>query len=107
MKIKVSKVMAKELAKAFKNREGYKDCKVEYIEMGAFDFSMQVDASHFAHEVDWDMAKSKFKVIRVLYPYDWYANPRYITTKDLDWAFEHCDKTYEGFIDKAMELMEC
>lgn len=107
MKILVTKTMAKELAKAFKNHKCYKDCKVDFVEMGSYDFSMNVDMDTFAHEIDWDCAKGKFKVIRVLYPCDWWAMPKYLTTEDLNWAFKHSDKTYDGFIAKALELMEC
>jgi hypothetical protein len=93
MKIKVSNPMTKEIRKAL-------DDIIEtaaITKMSIEEYKWNVDLDVIYHEDDWDAEANKFKVIRITYPAECYAPPRYITTQDLNRVFRHSDRTYDGF----------
>lgn len=101
MVVKVTKKMASVLAKEFK------DYEIEYQEMTEQVYSYCVDIDSFKHENDYDFITNKFKVIKIIYPADYYALPSYLTTNDLLKCFEKSDKTYNSFIEKVKDEIEC
>lgn len=77
MQCKVTKVMAKTLQKYIKKYQ------FEYIEMSAEQYELYVGYDLLEHENDFDWNKGRFKVIRVIYPLEYYACDSYLTTNDL------------------------
>ena len=101
MRVKVTKKMASVLAKEFK------DYTIEYTEKSTRDYEWSVDIDSFNHENDYDFLKDRFKVIKVIYPADYYACNKYLTTNDLLKCFKKSDKTYNGFIAEVKNEIEC
>jgi hypothetical protein len=44
--------------------------------------------------------------IKVIYPYDYYALPNYLSTRDLTKIYNRSDKTYDGFMKAVLEEIE-
>lgn len=100
MRVKVSKTMVKQLQKEFKNY------LIVYEEMTINDYRWCVNSDLLGNENDYDYEKSKFKVIKVLYPYEYYAMPKYLTTNDLGKCFRKSNKTYNSFINEIKNEIE-
>lgn len=105
MKVKVSKVMAAAIKKeiAAGNYPGIESA--QYCEMSADNYRLFVDCFGL-NITDYDYNKSVYKAIQVTYPADYYAMPRYITTKDLNQAFKESDKSYIGFFKALYKIIE-
>lgn len=85
MKVKVSKVMAKHIAKVLKEHGiRFEEVSVQKMSEGLyrfqFGFNALLDADDYG---DYEWGKDEYKVIRIVYPYEDYAMPTYITTKNL------------------------
>lgn len=105
MKVKTSKVFAKELQKELQAHGLSYACYQASLSPRAFRWN--VDMDDYNHEQDYDYTTDTFKVIVVEYPYDYYACPRYITTKDLTRIFNNCaDKTWGDFVKAFIEEIE-
>ena len=91
MKVKATKTMVKELKKHLP--EGY---NITLEKMSERQFALYVDINTYNHEHDYNINDGKFSVIKIIYPYEYYAMPKYITTKDLSKIFKTCNKTWEG-----------
>ena len=100
MKLKCTKVMAKLL------NEKIKDYEITLEKMTERQFAFLVDLDSFNHEIDFDCATNKFNVLCVNYPQDYYANNRYITTKELIKIYNQSNKTLDGFIQSFFEYVE-
>lgn len=65
-------------------------------------FKILVDFDVWEHEIDYDFTTGKFKVIKVVYPDNFYACDNYITTKDLQRIIQtfasNEQKTLDNFI---------
>lgn len=97
MKLMVSKVMAKTLNSALKT----KDMKIEYDEMSYDRYRLCVSYNALEHTNDWSFEKSAFKVLRVVYPDDYCAVDRYVTTNDLQRILHNTNKnTLEEFANE-------
>lgn len=92
MRVKVSNVMIKEMKKILP--ENY---SIYLLEMNPELYRIHIDADIFRNESDFDYKKNVFKVIQVVYPPEYYAMPRYITTNDLHKIYKHSDGTFNGF----------
>lgn len=102
MKVKVSKVMAKAIADAMKKR-GVKLEEVSVVSYTEQFYSMNVGDVFYALDYgDYDWETQKFKAIRIVYPYGYYAMPAYLTTKRLVTFAKRCD----GSMDKFMNLIQ-
>ena len=101
MKVKATKVMAEMLNKKFKEHNDGYDVSLE--KMSERRFSVNVDLNSFDHDDDYDYKTGQFNVICVMYPLDYYACNRYLTTKDLVRAFQKSDKTLDGFAEAVYE----
>lgn len=104
MKIQVSKVFADFINKTVPNVEASvrKMSENEYrIHVGIFALW---DAEQYG---DYDWQTGKYKAIVVLYPDDYYACPRYITTKELDNEFKRRGvKDAEGLKSMIKDMIE-
>ena len=65
-----------------------------------------VDYDVLSNETDWNYETSRFKVIRIGYPANYYAMPRYLTTRELNKIFSRSDKTADGFISEIRAAIE-
>lgn len=83
MLVKVSKQMAKEL-----NRN-LKDIEVFYEELDFNQYERNVDIYSYMHDEDWVGKSNKFKVLRLVYPAEYYAIDRYVTSGDLAMVYRH------------------
>ena len=101
MKVKATKVMAEMLNKKFKEHNDGYDVSLE--KMSERRFSVNVDLNSFDHDDDYDYKTGQFSAICVMYPLDYYACNRYLTTKDLVRAFQKSDKTLDGFAEAVYE----
>lgn len=104
MKIQVSKVFADFINKTVPNVEASvrKMSENEYrMHVGCF---AAWDAEQYG---DYDWQTGKFKAIVVLYPDDYYACPRYITTKELDNEFKRRGvRDAEGLKSMIKDMIE-
>ena len=97
MKAIVSKVMAKTLNNALNTI----DMKIEYHEMSYEAYSTFVSYDTLEHTNDWNFEKSVFKVLRIIYPEEYYAMPQYATTNDLQRILRNTSKnTLEEFVNE-------
>ena len=101
MQVKVSNPMKKFVAVALTGLGSVTLEKMTYEQ-----FKLYVDYDPFRHETDWDGTKNTFKVLKVVYPFDCYASPAYITTRDLNKVFRESDGTAEGFTQALIAQYE-
>ena len=87
MKCTTTKTMVKELQKRFPT----------------LSFSLiEKDTGWFDDSRDYNPKTGKTKFIKVVYPDEFYAMPRFLSTKDLEEGLRKSDRTLEGFLN-AME----
>jgi hypothetical protein len=93
MKIKVTKVFAKFI------ESNCPKLSAEVVEMSANSYGYNVGSIFDAGD-DYDPATGKFKAIRVNYPPEWYASPRYISTAQILEEFHRNNvTTAAGLVD--------
>lgn len=76
-------------------------CQVDLVALTPQEFRCFVDIDDYNHEVDYDWKTSLFKVIRIIYPYEYYACNKYLTTKDLSYCLKQSNKTFDGFMSEV------
>lgn len=96
IKIKVTNTMTKLIKKALPQY------RVELVKLSQEEFKWYVDFNIWSNEVDFCYNDYKFKAIRIIYPPEWYACDKYLTTKDLEYNFKQSDKTLNGFIEQVV-----
>lgn len=96
MNVQVSKAMTNEINNYFKNN-GI-PYKAQYETMTPAAFGWNVDINTEQHEADFLPASGKMRAIKILYPEDFYACPRYVTTRELLRVFRKSNKTLAGFL---------
>lgn len=96
MKVKVSKVFAAFINKAAKEL-GFK-AQASVVTMSAHAYKMDVSMDLFAAEDcgDYDWTTGECKAIRVEYPAEYYAMPKYLTTAELTKACRRRQVTTEA-----------
>lgn len=99
MKVKASQVMVKELKKHIQ------EYSITLEKLSERAFSLYVDIDSYKHDADYNINTGLFNVIKVSYPYECYAMPKYITTADLLKVFKNSDKTLNGFIESFKEYV--
>ena len=87
MRVETTKTMVKEINKNFKNNEKFKDyyATVEKVR---------------------DFFEGEKQVIKIIYPYGYYALPLIIDNRELNRIFKNSDKTYQGFFNDLLEYVE-
>lgn len=103
MKVKVSKTMVKFLNDNLLKSKGY---KAVFNEMNTNQYSFYVSYEIMDHENDYNYNTAKMKSIKILYPDDYYAVPRFLTTNDLVKIFKNSDKTVQGFLNELWNEIE-
>lgn len=84
MKIMVSNPM-RQLINA--NSNGMFTARLETLTLN--EYCRYVDYDVFQHEIDYSPKTGKFKVLKIVYPAAYFANNKYITTKDLSKIYHH------------------
>lgn len=102
MKVKTSNVFAAWLRDHLKS-DHY---AVSLEKLSENDFSILVDYFTIDHEIDYNYKTGKFNVIKISYPYEYYAMPLYLTTKELIKIFQTSDKTEAGYLKAIKEYIE-
>ena len=102
MKVQATKVMADFLRKSI----GKRDFTISLEKMTERQFALRVSIETYRHTADYNAATGLFNVIKITYPSDFWAMPRYITTADLLYIFKHSNKTAEGFAKSFAEYVE-
>lgn len=69
------------------------------------EFSIKV-GNVFRHDDDYNVASGMMQVIKIVYPDNYYAVPRYLTTMELRNVYRNSNGTYEGFMEELAELVE-
>jgi hypothetical protein len=77
MKIQVSKVFASFINKAAKEL-GF-ECEAQVVNLSPTQYQWLVGDT-YEGETDYNWQTGKFKAIKVLYPYEYYANPVFLST---------------------------
>lgn len=104
MKLKTSKVMANLLNEKMKEK-GLK-YNITQMKLTEKQFSFYVDIDSYLHTQDFDYKTEKFNVIAVEYPLGYFANTKFLTTKDLTKIYNTSDKTFNGFLDSFKDYVE-
>lgn len=106
MQVKISKVMCKSINDYLKAQKQFTGYKLEYVELKSNEYQSCVDYDIYNNMIDYDNNKSIFKTIRVVYPVEYYACDKYLTTKELKQAYKNCDKTYNSFMQEIKNIIE-
>lgn len=80
MNIQVSKVFARFINTTAKEM-GF-EAEAEVVELSPTQYQWLVGDT-YEGETDYDWKKGKFRAIKVLYPYEFYANPLFLSTARL------------------------
>lgn len=96
IKIKVTKKLTNELNKRAEN------IRFIYHELLPHDYKMRVDYDIFRNDRDYNISSGKMKTIKVVYPPEWYALPRYLTTNDLV-GMVRPDDTLESYCERVLD----
>lgn len=103
MKVRVTKVMAKEISKAMKARDmEFDECIVG--SMSERGYILNVAGTDGAFEAqdngDYDWETGEYKFIKIVWPWHYHACPTYLTTQSLRATFKRCGgNTLEQFMD--------
>lgn len=103
MQVKVSKVMVKFLNDNLLKSKGY---KAVFQEFTPDQYSLYVSYNIMDNENDYNYNSGKMKSIKIVYPDNYYANSRYLTTNDLVKIFNNSDKTVSGFLNQLWNEIE-
>ena len=79
---------------------------VSLEKLTATEYIWQVDLNAENHIHDYNERTERFNVLKVFYPEECYALPRYLTTRDLSKIFNRSDKTYIGFMNGLADFIE-
>lgn len=101
MKVASTTTMTKLLNDAIKHHN-IKDRQFKYETLEEDDYKMNVDYDTYNAEEwgDYNYKTGKYRVIKVLYPYEYYAMPSYLTTASLN----ALAKQHQGEYKNAEEL---
>ena len=105
MRIAATTTMAATLNKEFRRR-GW-DYKARQVWLKAQQYSWNVGDIYDAEDYgDYNDEKDAYRAIVVIYPDDYYACPRYITTRDLNRLFSKGDTldTYAARVAEDCEI---
>lgn len=105
MNIAATKTMADAINKAFK-AEGWRDYKASQVMLTEREYSWHVGDVYDAEDYgDYNDRENKYRVIRIIYPADYYACDKFLSSKELNYIFEKGD-TLEKYMEKVLEAIE-
>lgn len=96
MNVQVSKTMTNEINNYFKTNGIPYAAIYETMTPAAYGWNVDIYAEQ--HEDDFLPASGKMRAIKILYPGELYACPRYITSRELSQVFRKSNKTLAGFM---------
>lgn len=103
MKLATTQTMARYLAKNTKHG-GY-EIKQEKLPVDAFRLRVSYDV--WANDGDFDFSTNKFSVIKIVYPQEYFAEPKYLTTNDLCRIYKNAkERTAAGFVEAFDDFIE-
>ena len=77
--------------------------EARYYEMTLEEYKSLVDFDLYRNEDDLNVNTWMMKAIKLVYPGNYYAMPRYLTTRDLNDTFRTCGgKTWDAFLNKFL-----
>jgi hypothetical protein len=82
-----------------------KDYEVKLIKLTDREFRFMVDYDEYSNDVDYGV-DNMYRVIQVLYPYEYYAMPKYLTTKDLTRIYKNSVKYGVDFNKELISEIE-
>lgn len=105
MKVQATRVMANALNKGA--REHGKAYAFRHITVTPQEYERYIDSDLFTAEDygDYNASTGKLRAIKVVYPDEYYAMPRYLTTRALNREFVSGD-TAESYIKRVLESVE-
>lgn len=106
MKCMVSKVMVHELNEYFKDKPPFNKYKFEYTEFEPLNYKWYVGGDYWNNSQDWKQKTGTFKVIKVVYPEEYYACSNYLTTNDLTKCCQRANRIYERFMREVANEIE-
>lgn len=105
MIVAATSLMARNIHKSMRSR-GF-DGSVSFVRIPLNNYTLVVGGNIYDNERDYDDRTGTFKTIKVEYPSDYYACPRYLTTRDLRIIMTGAtEKTYDGFMNEVYREIE-
>lgn len=102
MKVKVSKVFASFINQVAKDRNLKFTAEVVEIPSNSYGFLV---GDCWTGEIDYNSKTGKFKTIKIVYPYEYYCNPVYVSTDNLTRNFRRYRvQDIEGLKDMICDL---
>ncbi len=103
MQVKVSKTMAKSINSYFNDKGVSYHAEVVEFTPQSYDYHV---GSSYLNDEDFDAETNMMKVIVVEYPYEYYAMPRYLSTRELRSIYHTSNRTMNGFMDELFAEIE-
>lgn len=104
MKVAPTKVMAKELAKYFKDKKIIES--IDYEEMSLDKWRWYVNSFEFPTEYDVNPRNGNYRAIRITYNYECYACPRYLDFNTLNRLAQNCNRSFDTFMKNVWKEIE-
>lgn len=95
MKVQATKKMTDEINKFFKEKKIPYEAVYETMSPAAYKWNVDTFDDH---DDDYLANTGKMRSIKILYPYEYYACPHYLTTRELVDIFRKSNKTLDGFM---------
>lgn len=106
MKVKVSKVFANFINKAAKELGFKAEASVVTMSERGYRLNVGLDAMLDAQDNgDYDWCEDEYKVIKVLYPEEYYAMPKYLTTASLNKEYRRRGVTTDAELKEMVKEM--
>lgn len=102
MQVKVSKVMEKFINQNVAHVCG---CRCHLVKMSVQSYEYNVDYNAIRNEIDYNPKTGNMQALLIEYDPNYYAMPKYLTTRDLTRIFRGTDKTASGFIKELTNIL--
>ena len=107
MQVKATKKLASWLNENLKKDAKFKNYEAQLVKMTEGQYRWSVGDVWDAWDYgDYSYTDGKCSAIVIIYPLDFYACDRYITTRELLELFNKSDKTADGFLQKIKDAIE-
>lgn len=105
MKVKVSKTFAAFINKAAKELGFKAEASVVTMSSRSYKLNVSMDLFEAEETGDYDFVEDECKAIKVVYPDDYYAMPKYLTTASLTKEFRRRGLTTEAELKEMLKDM--
>lgn len=95
LNIKITNPMVKALKKIMP------DYKITLVKLTQEQYGYLVDYNVWRNEVDYNWNTRMFKAIRIIYPSEYYACDKYLTTRDLLFCFKQSNGSLKSFLEQV------